>query len=147
MKRFFYSWGLIWIGFGIFSCSTEPEPLHYGSDVCTFCKMTLVDNKFGAELVTRKGKIYKFDDMKCFIDYYNSGIEPVEDFKHKLVVDYSNPGKLIHAADAFYVISTEIRSPMDGKAAAFETKASMDNFKKQWKGIYLSWGEVITQYK
>ncbi|MCX8489678.1 MAG: hypothetical protein ORN54_01270 [Cyclobacteriaceae bacterium] len=37
------------------SCSTEPEPLVYGTDICHFCKMTLMDKKFGAELVTKKG--------------------------------------------------------------------------------------------
>ena len=135
------------IGIGLVSCSAEPEPLHYGTDVCHFCKMTLSDKKFGAELVTRKGRIYKFDDMRCFINYYNSGKEPVDDFQYKLAVDYSNPGKLFNAADGFYVISPEIRSPMDGQTAAFETRDSMDNFRKKWKGIYLSWGEVVTQYK
>ena len=131
----------------IVSCSTEPEKINYGSDVCHFCKMTLMDNKFGAELVTKKGKIYKFDDMRCFINYYNSGNDAPSDFQHALVIDYLNPGKLINAFDAFYLKSSEIRSPMDGQVAAFETKASMSKFKKEWNGIYLAWGEVVTQYK
>jgi copper chaperone NosL len=129
------------------SCSTEPEPLQYGTDICRFCKMTLMDKKFGAELVTTKGKVYKFDDLNCFLNFYNSGYEPEENFKHKLVVDFSAPAKLIDATNAFYIKSSEIRSPMNGQVAAFETKASMDIFKKQWKGIYLAWGEVVTQYK
>ncbi len=136
---------LIWLG--VLSCSTEPEPLHYGMDICTFCKMTLVDNKFGAELVTKKGKVYKFDDLNCFVNYYNSGYEPVEDFQHRLVIDYSNPGKLMNATDGFYVKSPDIRTPMDSQIAAFGTKSSMDTFMKQWKGIYLSWGEVTAHYK
>jgi copper chaperone NosL len=109
--------------------------------------MTLMDKKFGAELVTKKGKVYKFDDVNCFLNFYNSGYEKVEDFKHKLVVDYANPGKLIDATNTFYLKSTTIRSPMNGQVAAFETKASMDTFNKQWKGIFLGWGEVVTQYK
>ncbi len=129
------------------SCSTEPEPLNYGMDVCHFCKMTLVDKKFGAELVTDKGKVFKFDDLNCFLNFYNSDYEETNHFSHVLVVDYSIPGKLIPAKDAFYLKSADIRSPMDGQVAAFERKASMDNFKKQWKGIYLAWGEVVTQYK
>jgi copper chaperone NosL len=131
----------------LISCSTEPEPLQYGTDICHFCKMTLMDKKFGAELVTKKGKIYKFDDLNCFLNFYNSGNEPEENFKHKLVVDFSAPAKLIDATNAFYIKSSEIRSPMDGRVAAFETKASMDKFKKEWNGIYLAWGEVVTQYK
>src|SRR5580765_8410983 len=129
------------------SCSTEPEPLAYGKDVCHFCKMTLMDKKFGAELVTKRGKVYKFDDLKCLIDFYSSGDEPTGDFTRKLVVDYVNPGKLIEATDAFYLKSAEVRSPMNGQIAAFEMKPSMDSLKKEWKGIYLVWGEVITQFK
>ena len=135
------------VSFGFISCSTEPEPLAFGTDICHFCKMTLVDNKFGAELVTKKGKVYKFDDMNCFLNFYNSGYENVEDFQHKLVIDYSNPGKLMDATNGFYLKSAAIHSPMNGQVAAFESKASMDTFKKEWKAIYLGWGEVITQYK
>jgi len=129
------------------ACSTEPVPLNYGKDACYNCKMTLVDQKFGAELVTRTGKVYKFDDLNCFLNYYNSGKEPVEEFTHRLVVDYSNPGILIPATDAFYLKSAQIRSPMNGQVAAFESKATMDTFRKQWNGIYLAWGEVVTQFK
>jgi len=135
------------VSLSFISCSTEPEPLVFGTDICHFCKMTLMDNKFGAELVTKKGKVYKFDDMNCFLNFYNSGYEPVEEFQHKLVIDYANPGKLFDATNGFYLKSSEIRSPMNGQVAAFETKAGMDNFKKEWKAIYLGWGEVTTQYK
>jgi copper chaperone NosL len=135
------------IFFLFISCSTEPEPLVYGTDVCHFCKMTLMDKKFGAELVTKKGKVYKFDDMNCFLKFYNSGFENTEEYHHKLVVDFASEGKLIDATHAFYIKSSAIRSPMDGQVAAFESKANSDRYKNEWKGIYLAWGEVITQYK
>jgi copper chaperone NosL len=109
--------------------------------------MTLMDNKFGAELITKKGKVYKFDDMNCFVNFYNSGNEVVEGFQHKLVIDYANPGKLIDATNGFYLKSAAIRSPMNGEVAAFESKETMDRFKKEWRAIYLGWGEVTTQYK
>lgn len=137
--------GILFLGF--MSCSTDPEPLVYSTDVCHFCKMTLMDQKFGAELVTKKGKVYKFDDMNCFLNFYNSGYELAEDFRHRLVIDYANPGKLIDAANSFYLKSAAIHSPMNGQVAAFESKATMDTFKKEWKAIYLGWGEVTTQYK
>jgi len=143
---------LITVTFVIFifflgSCSVKPEPLVYGTDLCHACKMTLMDHKFGAELVTKKGKVYKFDDMRCFLDYYNSGFDRTDAYQYVLVSDYANEGTLIDATLAFYVASREIRSPMDGQVAAFNSRELMNSFKKQWNGVYLTWGEVTTQYK
>ena len=39
------------------SCSAGPEPIRYGQDNCHHCKMTLTDKRFGAEIVTQKGKV------------------------------------------------------------------------------------------
>lgn len=131
----------------LLSCSAEPEPLQYGNDACHHCKMTLMDKKFGGELVTQKGKIYKFDDVNCMLSFYNSGeVQPAE-FAHKLVVDFSRPATLIEAADAFYLKSSTVKSPMASQIAAFQTKKSMEDAKKELKGIYLVWGEVVTQFK
>lgn len=136
------------VGYGLLtSCSTEPVPIEFGKDICHFCKMTVMDKKFGAEIVTTKGKIYKFDDMNCFLNFYHSGFEEERNIKHKLVIDYATPGKLIDARDAFFVKSESLRTPMNSEIAAFESKASMDPFKKEWSGIYLGWGEVVTQFK
>lgn len=131
----------------LLSCKVEPEPLQYGQDACHTCKMTLMDKKFGAELVTKKGKIYKFDDVNCMLNFYNSGDNAPEEFSHKLVVDFSQPANLIEAGDAFYLKSPEIKSPMASQVAAFEKKESMEDLKKQWNGIYLVWGELVTQFK
>ncbi len=139
--------GLVMFSLLINSCSTEPEPLTFGKDVCQFCKMTLMDKKFGAELVTKKGKVYKFDDAICFLNFYNSEAEPQEEYLHKLVIDYAHPGELFDARDGFYVKSPVIKSPMAGQVAAFTSKIDLDSFNKEWHGIYMSWGEVVTQFK
>ena len=131
----------------LISCSTEPEPLRYGEDACHTCKMTLMDRKFGCELVTKKGKVFKFDDLNCMLSYYNSPDVNPQEFAHRLVVDFTQPTKLIPAADAFYLKSAEIKSPMASQIAAFETKASMETVQKELRGIYLVWGELVTQFK
>lgn len=138
---------LVWVGIAFSSCSTEPEPLNYGKDQCHFCKMTLVDNKFGGELVTHTGKVYKFDDIRCFLDFYHDGEDPHEKYAHRLVVDYTHPGELIPALDAYYLKSEQVKTPMASHLAAFGTEEEMRKFKKEWNGIYLAWGEVVTQFK
>ncbi|HEX7016228.1 MAG TPA: nitrous oxide reductase accessory protein NosL [Cyclobacteriaceae bacterium] len=129
------------------ACSVKPEPLQYGVDACHTCKMTLVDRKFGAEVVTAKGKVFKFDDVNCMVNFLNSGEVQERDIAYRLVVDYSSPEKLIPAGDAFFVKSDLIRSPMASGIAAFEGEQSMREQVRAWKGIYLTWGELVTEFK
>ena len=140
---------LLIIGFCLVfvACSVKPEPLQYGVDACYTCKMTLMDNKFGAELVTQKGKVYKFDDMNCMLDFYHSKYESPDDLAFTLVINYDNPGQFIEARHALYAKSANIRTPMASGVAAFEDEMSYDKYNKDWKGIWLSWGEVQTQFK
>jgi copper chaperone NosL len=129
------------------SCSVEPEPLQFGKDACHACKMTLVDHKFGAQIVTTKGKIYKFDDVNCMLNFYNSGEVTSENTKDILIVDFSKPEKLIDARNALYVKSESIKSPMASNVAAFESNDDLGKINKDWNGILMSWGELQTQYK
>jgi len=129
------------------SCSVKPEPLQFGEDGCYACKMTLMDNKFGAEIVTKKGKVYKFDDINCMINFYNSGDEPQANMAMRLIVDFAHPEKLIDAQQAHYVKSDNIRTPMASSIAAFESLQDLEQYNKEWNGILLSWGEVVTQFK
>jgi len=129
------------------SCSTDPVPLEFGKDTCYTCKMTLMDNKFGAELVTKKGKIFKFDDINCMLDYYNSNEAEQGNYAHKLVIDFTRPGTVIDASNSHYLKADEIKSPMASQIAAFEDYKLMKENKEQWNGIYLSWGEVVTEFK
>ncbi len=129
------------------ACKAEPEPLHFGKDGCHSCKMTLMDTKFGAEIVTTKGKIYKFDDVNCMLAFFKSENLSFDDLKDVLVVDFSKPEKLIDARNALYVKSEEIKSPMASNIAAFESNEDLKKMNAGWKGILLSWGEVQTQFK
>ena len=126
------------------ACSIEPEPLIYGKDQCHSCKMTLMDQKFGAELVTSKGKVYKFDDINCLFNFYNAGPVNKADFRFKLVVDFSQPEKLIDAEKAVYLKSGRIKSPMASQVAAFETVQT--NLVAEWNATEYEWGELQNQF-
>jgi copper chaperone NosL len=129
------------------ACKTEPQPIVFGKDACHACKMMMTDHKFGAELITKKGKVYKFDDLNCMLNYYNNGKERMEDFEHVLVIDYAQPEKLIDARNAFYLKSEAIRSPMASEVAAFEQVEKAKSLKQEWNAIEMSWGEVVSQFK
>ena len=138
---------LFLLGFSLLACSVKPEPIRYGEDGCYTCKMTMMDNRFGAEVVSTKGKVFKFDDLNCMVNFLNSGYLDDGDIAYRLVIDFSNPGKMIAAENAFYIKSDQVKSPMGSQVAAFEEQSKSDSFKNEWKGIYLSWGEVTTQFK
>jgi copper chaperone NosL len=131
----------------LLSCRVEPEPLYFGKDACYTCKMTLMDQKFGAEIVSKKGKIYKFDDVNCMINFYSSGVEPKENIAHQLVIDFADPENLINAHEAFYIQSENIKSPMTSQVAAFSAIEQCDNHNKEWKGILLTWSKLLTLFK
>ncbi|OOG73080.1 nitrous oxide reductase accessory protein NosL [Algoriphagus sp. A40] len=127
------------------SCSADPRPIAYGQDGCHHCKMTLMDPKFGAELVTEKGKVFVFDDVNCMLMYMDS----VEDetYKHILVTDYLNPGVLLDANFAFYLKSDQFQTPMASQIVAFPDFEKLEEFKQKSGGVYLAWGELTTQFK
>jgi copper chaperone NosL len=129
------------------SCKVEPEPLQFGKDSCHACKMTLMDNKFGAEILTTKGKVYKFDDVNCMLNFYHSGDVPGENIQQVLVIDFSKPEKLIDGKNALYVKSEAIKSPMASNVAAFESNEELKKLNFDWQGIQMSWGELQTQFK
>ena len=129
------------------SCQVKPEPLQYGIDACYACKMTLMDEKFGAELVTKKGKVYKFDDVNCMLGVYHSDFESQQDIAHLLVVNFAKPTQFIDATNSWYLKSDSIRTPMASGVAAFATQEEYSPFKKKWKAILMSWGETNTQFK
>jgi copper chaperone NosL len=124
------------------SCSTSPEPLQFGKDGCHACKMTLMDNRFGGEVVTRKGKVYKFDDLNCMAGFLKSGEVSESDAKHILVVDFANPASLIDATHAVLVSSPEIKSPMAGNTAAFSDKSAAERLNAEWQGTFINWSQV-----
>lgn len=131
----------------VISCSVEPEPLHFGKDGCHACKMTLMDRKFGAEIVTKKGKVYKFDDVNCLLNFYNGGDIAPENVSQILIVDFAKQEKLIDATKALYVKSEAVKSPMASNVAAFGSVEDLRNLNAEWNGIQLNWEQLKSELK
>ena len=123
--------------FSLISCSVGPKPIVYGTDGCHFCSMTIVDTQHAAQLVTKKGKNFKFDAIECMMNHLkevdNSTIELF------LVNDYDSPGDLIDATTATYIRCEEIPSPMGEFLSAFDTKSSADEIVAAKKGELFAW--------
>lgn len=125
----------------IISCEVKPEPIVYGEDKCTFCTMNIVDKPYGAELITDKGKIYKFDSTECLLNYMKDD-EKGTIFEYKLTNTMDKPGELYDATDTFYLISENLPSPMGAYITAFTSKELAENAQKEYGGEVYSFDEI-----
>ncbi len=125
---------------GLMACKIKPQPIAYGSDGCHFCSMTIVDRQHSAELVTQKGKVYKFDAVECLINYLKEVKQ--EDIGLVLVSDYSNPGELTDATTAVYLISEGIPSPMGAYLTAFAKEVDAYDAVREHTGELYTWVEL-----
>jgi copper chaperone NosL len=129
----------------ISSCNTGPQPIITGKDICDFCKMPVSDNRFGAEIVTKKGKVFKFDDAHCIYSFMNSSAFKQEKEYSVYFVDFAGNHSLIPAATALFVKSDALRSPMNGDIAAFSNADSMQFARNKYSGSTLSWNQMNKQ--
>jgi copper chaperone NosL len=125
------------------SCSTAPSPIRPGVDNCYYCKMTVSDARFGAELITEKGKIYKFDDMHCILSFIKSNAVNRYDINAVYLTDFSNQHQLHKADESFLLQSDKLRSPMNGNIAAFHNEDSMKKALADFKGTGTVWSQLI----
>jgi len=137
MKNLFY----LFFAVLMTSCNVKPEPINYGSDGCNFCKMTIVDKIHAAEIVTKKGKVYKFDATECMVNF-------MEDFESSEVAlfltnDYNRPEALIDATSATFLISENIPSPMGAYLSAFKSEAEAIAVQNEKSGILYNWDSLL----
>ncbi|PSL07758.1 nitrous oxide reductase accessory protein NosL [Cecembia rubra] len=133
--------------FFLISCSSEPRAINYGVDVCHHCKMKLMDPHYGAEVVTKKGKVYIFDDVNCLMSFLESEEIKEETIQHLLITDYENPEILTDATMAFYLKSDQFKTPMASQIVAFSDYETLKSYKAKNGGVYMAWGELTTQFK
>ena len=89
----------------------NPAPIAYNVDTCDYCRMAISDPRFGAELVTRKGRTIKFDSIECLVSYYKQA-SAAGDVESVWVADIRHPGVLIDANQAYFVDLGPGRAPM-----------------------------------
>lgn len=124
------------------SCAkTEAVPIKLNIDNCESCKMSIADGKYGAEVITQKGRVYKFDDIMCMINYRKEN--PNTKIASYYVNDYTQDNNLIAAETAFFLIGANIPSPMRGNIAAFSSENEAKEFGENWKAERITWEAIL----
>ena len=118
---------LAMLGGACSSGNADPHPpeLMMGSDVCEECGMVVSDARYAAATLIESGHTHKFDDLAEMFIFQAKHSEDV--VRAWFVHDY-NTETWLRGETAFYVMSSEIHSPMGYGVVAFETREAADNF-------------------
>tara|TARA_R110002073_G_scaffold216389_3_gene376605 strand:- start:232 stop:732 length:501 start_codon:yes stop_codon:yes gene_type:complete len=130
----------------VFSCNVSPKAIDYGNDGCHFCKMTIIDKVHAAEIVTKKGKVYKFDATECMVNFLNE-FENLSEVQLYLTNHYTQPEALIDATEATFLISENIPSPMGAYISAFKNRTDAEKVQSKKSGKLYSWDELRDHLK
>lgn len=124
------------------SCSPGPEPIRFGFDECAYCRMIISDHRFGSELVSAKGKIYKYDSVECLFAYTQSKNIRDEDIHSAWTVNFLRPKQLINFNGAFILHSQQLRSPMGLNLVSFASDSDARQAQKEFGGTLITKAEI-----
>lgn len=123
----------------LFTCSKAPKPIEYGHDNCNYCSMTIMDDRHASEIITEKGKVYKYDSIECMIRSLKTHDEPILKY---LVMDFNNADTFIDATTATYLISESLPSPMGANLSAFQSEEEVVH-----SGALFDWDSIRSHIK
>lgn len=122
-----------------------PRAIAYGTDTCRHCHMTVADPRFAAELVTRRGLVYTFDDPGCLAAFVRSGAVPPGAVHSLWVNDYLAPDSLLDVRAAVFLATDTLSTPMGSHLIALRPGARADSLRRRLGGRLLRWGELPAQ--
>ena len=128
--------------FIVVSCNHDPKIINYGNENCDFCKMTIMDDKFSAQCISKKGKSFKFDDIHCLVSFLQNGGIWSNEVDRIYFSDFMNKGMWLEPNKAFFIKSELLRSPMGGNIAVFSTEEQRNEANKQYNGEKLLWDNI-----
>jgi copper chaperone NosL len=128
--------------FVLLSCQkTTIEPIAIeANDMCSFCRMSISEKRYAAELIDEDGQAFKFDDIGCMTNFINQKKNNAA-VAATFVMDFERR-EWLKAENAFYVRSTEFKTPMNGAVVAFKDETSAQAAVAKYHGTMQTLSEV-----
>ncbi len=107
--------------------------------------MTIVDPAFAAQLVTTTGRVHVFDDLAGLAAVVLDGQVAPENVHGIWANLYLTPEQRIEVAEAVFLRSAGLRSPMSSGLAAFGSLAQADSVRTELGGEVMAWDAIVQQ--
>ena len=108
--------------------------------------MTISDIKFGAEIITKKGKVHKFDAVECMMNSLSQENIKLRDAGGFFVIDAANPKQFTDAVKAVYLVSENFPSPMGANLSSFANRTDAEKFRNDFGGELISWQGLLKKF-
>ena len=110
------------------------------NDMCSFCRMSISEKRYAAELIDSDEQAFKFDDIGCMVNFIkqkrnNASTQAI------FVMDYERR-EWLPAESATYVRSSEFKTPMNGSIVAFKDQSNAQAAAAKYHGTMLQFAEV-----
>lgn len=107
--------------------------------------MAVSDARFGAQLVTSKGRTHAFDSIECLAAFHLAGGERGGRAPRMVrVTDYAHPGSMLDAREAIFVRDEALKSPMGRGAGIGAFGSRMDAERVGGETVeLLTWAQVL----
>lgn len=133
---------------GVAACTSRdpsgPPRVHYGEDLCRYCNMIVSDERFvAAEVVEVAPGRYDdlvFDDLGCLLHY--RGDHPDDTVAATWVRDFGGEAGWLPAAQASYLRSSSLQTPMLSGLAAMSSPKEVRNALSRYPGELLEFDEL-----
>ena len=110
------------------------------NDMCSFCRMSISEQRYAAELINSDGEAFKFDDIGCLANFIKQKRDNAS-IGATFVMDFERR-EWLTAESAWLVRSSEFKTPMNGGVVAFKDQSSADAALAKYHGTLVSFAEV-----
>ncbi len=142
MSRPLASISLVFMTLLLISCEPSVQAINYGQDGCSYCRMTIVEQHYGSELLTSKGKAYKFDSIECLAAFVIKEEVPTEKIHGLYFTDFEDAGNLYPLEEMIFVQASKLKSPMGLNLSAYRNQKTADDVALLYFGETKGWEQV-----
>lgn len=146
MSRSLTSVAVLVLALSASACGSGPRPLVAGEDSCRYCRMTIDDPRFGAMVLTARGRIETFDSIECLAGYVSS-LPAASPPRAIWVADVENPSRWLDVTHARFLYGGALYSPMGRRLAALDSAADIDAVRQRLGGELMTWPQVLLLVK